>query len=586
MSGQPTKAPSDASKYRSEYLASLALQAKNDDYNLQANKIFKKTGQTPTQQTDYRLTSEKLADIERLKIEVRGELSAIADGQQADAIVNELTDQELVFLAQHIVEIVKDVKPKYKYGIMSSIFISYFRRYMTKAEETNEVGGLRDMVVPELLQRLEESIRHNGVISNMIQNAIIKDIREMQDVLPTRDEIRRMQMLQNAIQRQQLRSELEDALAEMPTQLQMIRLIDELDKGTATRDKMYSEQIAGQIHQLLAIEPATKEQMANIQQALADARVEGEAEHNETQTKLDRLHRRTLEEHSKTRNRIKDVAEELEAVVKPYPNTPQAIKIRHLYETKNGLTNNSRRIVYIEEMSVLVKGGAFDTRSFVRDYSRTNKTSLTNLSTEELKRVIARLNEEARVIGYGDKDTEEVGRGLGGRIRGTGLQHRTDYNSGIMQEYKYVPFGKYHIDQHRLNDDIVAMKRPTGVNVAGFPVQRVSKSLGSVMRSIVGGGQPQFHQLEKLTDEEKLYLHKLARRADISSRISVPTPNKDEDERDVNEFEIMKGELLNGNDSIELVKKFKVLIMKMVRKELLPKGQAKDLLMELASLGY
>ena len=37
---------------------------------------------------------------------------------------------------------------------------------------------------------------------------------------------------------------------------------------------------------------------------------------------------------------------------------------------------------------------------------------------------------------------------------------------------------------------------------------------------------------------------------------------------------------------IIFVKKFKLLIMKMTKKDLLPKGQAKELLMELATLGY
>ena len=48
----------------------------------------------------------------------------------------------------------------------------------------------------------------------------------------------------------------------------------------------------------------------------------------------------------------------------------------------------------------------------------------------------------------------------------------------------------------------------------------------------------------------------------------------------------MKGEILAGNDSAELVKKFKLLIMKLVKSDLLPKGQARDLLMDLATIGY
>jgi hypothetical protein len=93
MSGFPNKKPTDASKFRQNYLANLALEAKNNEMNFQANKIFKKTGQTPTQVLDTRTTTEKLADVERLKVEIRSELKEIADGQQADAIVQMLNVQ-------------------------------------------------------------------------------------------------------------------------------------------------------------------------------------------------------------------------------------------------------------------------------------------------------------------------------------------------------------------------------------------------------------------------------------------------------------------------------------------------------------
>jgi hypothetical protein len=161
-----------------------------------------------------------------------------------------------------------------------------------------------------------------------------------------------------------------------------------------------------------------------------------------------------------------------------------------------------------------------------------------------------------------------------------------DFTIGIMPKNKYAPFGKYFIDSHRLNDNVVSIRRANGVNISGLPVKFVSKDLGEVVRTILGGGLPQYHQLDKLDDEEKLYLHKLAKTTHLLDRLSIPTPNRSEDEKSINQFEIMKGEILNGNDSVDLVRRFKLLIVKLVNKELLPKGQAKEILMELATLGY
>jgi hypothetical protein len=115
MSGQPNRNPTDADKYRQQYLANLGLRANIDDMDLQANKIYKKTGQTPTQPTDTRTTEEKYADIERLKIELRAELTKnLMDGTEAESVVNQLAPEELLFASTFINALTSELKPKYK----------------------------------------------------------------------------------------------------------------------------------------------------------------------------------------------------------------------------------------------------------------------------------------------------------------------------------------------------------------------------------------------------------------------------------------------------------------------------------------
>jgi hypothetical protein len=207
-------------------------------------------------------------------------------------------------------------------------------------------------------------------------------------------------------------------------------------------------------------------------------------------------------------------------------------------------------------------------------------------SKEETESAIEEINNRLRPLGWGEQNPVGVGRGFG-RIRGRGIiAENANYSDGIMQTNKHVPFGRFFINNHKLNDNIVSLKRPHGGNVCGLPVERVTAELGEVLRTITGGGQPTFNQLEKLSSEEKVYLYKIAKQSNIIDRLSIPTPNKDDDDKDINQFEIMKGEILAGNDSSELVRKFKLLIIKMTKKNLLPKGQAKDLLMDLATLGY
>jgi hypothetical protein len=48
----------------------------------------------------------------------------------------------------------------------------------------------------------------------------------------------------------------------------------------------------------------------------------------------------------------------------------------------------------------------------------------------------------------------------------------------------------------------------------------------------------------------------------------------------------MKGEIMAGNDSSQLVSKFKKQIFKLMSRDLIPKSEGKELLMEMASLGH
>src|SRR5271156_4289380 len=101
MSGVPVNTQQDIKKVRDNYLANLRLQIANENKNLQANLLYKRTGQT-SQLPDTRTTSEKLQDINMLKTMVNQELLKIMDGSNDTQVVNTITTPELQFLAQHI----------------------------------------------------------------------------------------------------------------------------------------------------------------------------------------------------------------------------------------------------------------------------------------------------------------------------------------------------------------------------------------------------------------------------------------------------------------------------------------------------
>jgi hypothetical protein len=592
MSGQPTINPTDASKFRQQYLANLALQANLDDQNLQANKIYKKTGMTPTQPTDTRSTAEILADTERLKIEVRSQLSQIADGTNADAIVQQLDPNQLQFLAQHIDEIVKDIKPKYKYGVDALSFILYFQSYMDKANATNEVSfGLqqqmgrdilmgvqqiqRDMVNPQMLGQVRDEVNQSTNLMNVsLHQAIMRDIANLQQFLPSRDFIVQIAQIQDANTLSLVQQTLNLAYQNFPTNQQLIPLLQQLQVGLSRRDRQYVDRIGQQLEQLLAVDPASADQVRFLRQLIEQQ--QGGSEIGSVST-----------EQSQTSPRSRRI-EELGA--------SQKSNLRGHYRPSDSFGDNPTK-AELKEYIRTMKGYAGNLIQY-KDLGL--PTISADYSVPKLRNAIASLNERV-ASQIEDRDNPlprgntPSGRGLSKQIKvikGNGLVYykarplEIDTTKGIMPQSKYVPFGRFAIDTHRLNDDIISLKRGKGINVSGFPVVRVSKHLGAVVRDIVGGGQPQYNNLSMLDEQEKVYLHKLAKSSNILHRLTIPTPNRSEDEKDINQFEVMKGEILNGNDNTDMIRRFKLLINKLINKDLLPRGQAKELLLELASIGY
>lgn len=611
MSGQPNINPTDASKFRQQYLANLALEAKNNQVNLEANKIFKKTGQTPTQPTDTRTTAEKLADIERLKLDIRGGLSEITDGTQANIIVENLAPNELEFLAQNLPIIIADLKPKYKYGILAAIFIPYLRKYKDKYDQTQGVEyGLQqdagrqillgiqqiqnDMIDADLLRRIE-----NTIGTSRRATMIRSEIDELRQVIPSAEEIQQLNQIENPITKAEIQELLNDALQELPTKVEVMTLLYNLENSQARNNQQLSDQLLAQLQQILQLEPATKADMEEIKQMIFETFRERQKDLPEAESfppeeaPLASAEARQptsaslpedeplTEEEKRDLDRISQNEKIVEAVNKIY-NTTNKLKERGNGEARKSYIELAQGLLGKPSIASLVK-------SVLGQKSQPS-------TTEEQIRVIKWINRRFSYIknGGNEEPTEASGYGLkkprkrrsvkGGGVGVPKLQ--ADYSKAIIPDIKYIPVGRYFLDHRKLGDNIISLKRGNGVNVSGFPIQRVSNDFGDVLRTIVGGGQPKFEKLEKLSPEEKSYLHKIAKSSQIIDRINIPAPSKDDDDKDIHQFEVMKGEILSGNDSQELIKKFKLLIVKMINKGLLPKTQAKDMLMNLATLGY
>jgi len=618
MSGQPNLNPSDPLKFREQYLANLALRIKLDDKNLQANKIYKRTGQTPSIVTDNRTTSEKLADLQRLGVELRADLKEIMDGPTAEKVVSELDGEGLQFLGQHIKDIILQLKPKYKYGVPFVTFMTFFTSYWKTSLESNDyIAGLQqksgrdillginqilaNMVDKELLDMVQAELDEGGDRRNAaLIGAVRRDIADLEGLLVTRTDY--MEFLRQGDQRanMELFARINDAMEELPTRTQIREFLANYQRAVDLNDGLRQSELLQELNRNLTVPPEVLQQLQLVKNEITALRRDG-AEQT-----------RAITGEMAERRKEEAALMALSATLTPLDKGTLTEMRRDVSE----LPTQAARRTYIKQMLDVdsVRGPQTKSSLYQTVTANPKKKGPENLNQEEEQAVIAEINRRIDILtspypmprnlikppaltGQAaeesfDRPVDTKGSGVkrgrpkGSGVKGKGIQRDPNVEGIEKNPNRYATFGRFRINTHKLNDDIITLKRPTGCNVDGIPVRRVSKELGNVMRTIVGGGHPEYRHLDKLSDEEKVYLAKIAKKADIEDRLNVPTPSRDDDEKDVHQFEVMKGEIMSGNDNVEMVKKFKLLIMKLSRKEMLPRNQAKDIMMDLATLGY
>jgi hypothetical protein len=54
----------------------------------------------------------------------------------------------------------------------------------------------------------------------------------------------------------------------------------------------------------------------------------------------------------------------------------------------------------------------------------------------------------------------------------------------------------------------------------------------------------------------------------------------------MNRFQILKGQITSGNDNTELIKEFKVMLLKFIHNGKVPKGQGMEIIFDLMAMGH
>ena len=148
-------------------------------------------------------------------------------------------------------------------------------------------------------------------------------------------------------------------------------------------------------------------------------------------------------------------------------------------------------------------------------------------------------------------------------------------------EPRYDQFGCYLIHVPSLEKNRINIKFPSLASHPRIPQRVASTELIALIKKILETGQMNAPLYAALTEEDKKYFDSLAHMCKIGGKLGIVSPKDDED---MQRFQIVRGEILSGNDAPQLIKELKHLTLKLVTEGKIPKRSAHDLLIEISLL--
>ena len=554
MSGQPTNKPRDAERFRKEYLKSLNQQVRNDEKNLRANMLFIKTG-TPQQPLDTRSVEERLMDKEALKPQIRSQLLALMDGGEAEKVVQNASDAQLTAMINAMPYLVATLKPKFQMGMFADAFLAYVNKYI---ESESRVGiESEKMMMKEDVSPLLDALQRMTKISDSMKSALTNSFSDLEQLLPSQQDLEMVNSEQDALLRQFGLDKIEEAYQDIPNKEDFYFQLDDIMNREMNGDVRGFNDGLKRLGQMVDGAVVSAQLMPDLLMA------EVVSDYIPFDTARGMKKPELQVYMSKIWSRIGDELAE-QGFTNPSSRTKQEI------------------LVVLSEADSLIRqrllgGDMEDPLAPSLAVPRMNLRSDTSLP-------------QAQALPEGAGIKRRTGRGIRtGKPRATELKDTDiDWNSGVLvpKVPKYVPLGRYVIHKEKLKDNIVSLKTPSGQTLPDFRMMRVNDRVGGALRTVISGGRLSYEQIGSLDDNERKYLSMLASKSGLGERLDVPAPDKKKDDQDINQFEIMRGQIMAGNDSEVLIKDFKKMIVRLREKDLLPKRQASDMLLELAREGY
>ncbi len=629
MNPQDARTNGDRLRARDDYLAVLRQQEANLKKTANAMAVMAQTGQPPIPPTDTRSMSEKLVDVERLKPMFRKQLMSLMDGREVERVMGELDNDEIQSAILIFGDIYNELKGKYPLGVPAPIFVEFLRRFLR--DYNKSVGFL-----PKSKDERDALNPTNALAGTRqyVEEAQAQMEKEMADTALAREmENQRVFESQLEQQRQNTRRGIALKSSFNPLVLQDIAASMGKTIGRAEVESVM-EGMLGQVEDLnptaFEIQEAMKTLGENptaeqITEAVRTRRGPGRPSLGLTPEQKKARKAAQNRGYAEAKKRLSEIPaysgaaeyQGLEAVTaeKPEPSKPAPMDVPNYMKFSIEEFKRLDGVTKQDYMDRFTRTNLFEiiptsTQRFIKNainrYDNPNEDMGMNEAETAFEEAYALVRDDyvKKITGKGlvsnakaaatgaAKHTKKliVGRGLPEALTKKGkkdFSEKIDKSVSSLPETKsYVPFGKYVLNHRRLNDNKLMVRTIKGGAVTGIPTLAISPVLGGIIKKMVGGALPSYNEMSKLSEEEQNTLYKIFKISEVDNVDMLPAPNKTKEEEEFNRFQILKGQISAGNDSKELIKEFKIMLLKFIHSGKVPRGQGMEIVCDLMAMGH
>lgn len=163
---------------------------------------------------------------------------------------------------------------------------------------------------------------------------------------------------------------------------------------------------------------------------------------------------------------------------------------------------------------------------------------------------------------------------------------RIKVGKGIAVKQKqpnYKTFGKYVIHMgHLIDKNIANFKYPSLGSIPSIRPLNISDDYKEFILDTIENEKPNERVLRKLPIEEQKHFERVVAGAGLTETFRIKRTGDEEDKKEVDRFNILRGEILAGNNNEKIVKELKGLIVKFINEGKIRRQEGLNMLMELS----